>query len=199
MGHSASDDRGLRCPRHEPAGGRATFLDPAFRMARSLDQLFESTYAALREIAGRHLRRPESNGAVSATEVVHECYLKLLSASYLDGFEQRQFLALAARALRQVLVDHARTTQRLKHGDAWRRVTLHSDLAAGQQDVDVLQLHEALGRLERLNSRQAQIVEMRYFSGLSIDETAAVLGVSARTVDGDWQMARAFLKRELSK
>lgn len=168
-------------------------------MPRSLDQLFESTYATLRQIAGHHLERPGANGAISATEVVHECYLKLLAASYLEAFEQRQFLALAARALRQVLVDHARATQRLKHGDAWRRITLHSGLAAGQQDVDVLELHEALGRLETLNARQAQIVEMRYFSGLSIDETAAVLEVSARTVDGDWQMARAWLKRELTK
>jgi RNA polymerase sigma factor (TIGR02999 family) len=168
-------------------------------MPRSLDQLFESAYAALRQIAGRHLERPVSNGAISATEVVHECYLKLLSASYLDGFEQRQFLALAARALRQVLVDHARQSQRLRHGDAWRRITLHSNLPAGQQDVDVLELHEALERLEKLNERQARIVEMRYFSGLSIDETAAVLEVSARTVDGDWQMARACLKSELAR
>lgn len=168
-------------------------------MPRSLDQLFESTYATLREIAGRHLERPGGNGTISATDVVHECYLKLLSASYLEGFEQRQFLALAARALRQVLVDHARQTQRLRHGDAWRRITLHSGLKAEQEDVDVLALHEALGRLEKLNTRQAQIVEMRYFSGLSVDETAVILEVSARTVDGDWQMARAWLKRELSK
>lgn len=168
-------------------------------MSRSLDQLFESTYATLRQIAGRHLERLGGNGAISATEVVHECYLKLLSASHLDGFEQRQFLALAARALRQVLVDHARATQRLKRGDAWRRITLHSGLTARQADVDVLALHDALGRLETLNARQAQIVEMRYFSGLSIDETAAVLGVSARTVDGDWEMARVWLKRELTK
>lgn len=167
-------------------------------MSRSLDQLFESTYSTLREIAGRHLERPGSNGAISATEVVHECYLKLLSASYLDGFEHRQFLALAARALRQVLVDHARQTQRLKHGDVWRRITLTSNLLALENDVDVLELHEALGRLEKLNPRQAKIIELRYFSGLSIDETAAVLEVSARTIDGDWHMARAWLKRELS-
>lgn len=168
-------------------------------MPRSLDQLFESTYSTLREIAGRHLERPGSNGAISATEVVHECYLKLLAASYLEGFERRQFVALAARALRQVLVDHARQVQRVKRGDGWRRITLTSDLLYRESDVDVLDLHEALGRLEKLSPRQAEIIELRYFSGLSIDETAAVLEVSARTIDGEWHMARAWLKRELSK
>jgi RNA polymerase sigma factor (TIGR02999 family) len=168
-------------------------------MPRSLDQLIESTYATLREIAHRHLERPERGGAISATEVVHECYLKLLSASYLDGFERNQFLDLAARALRQVLVDHARHEQRLRRGEGWKRITLHSSVLSEQQDVDVLALHEALGRLEGLNARQAKIVELRYFTGLSIDETAAALACSPRTVDGDWQMARAWLKRELSK
>jgi RNA polymerase sigma factor (TIGR02999 family) len=159
----------------------------------------EALYETLRELAGQRLRAGPAWGLqVDATELVHEAFLKLQQAGALDGRAREALLPLAARVLRQVLVDLVRRERASKRGAAWRRVTLTTRLGSrAEAEVDLLLLDEALKRLERLYPRQARIVELRYFAGLSVDETAAAVGVSPRTVDGDWKMARAWLKREL--
>jgi RNA polymerase sigma factor (TIGR02999 family) len=128
---------------------------------------------------------------------VHETWVKLSAAGVLDGAEREEFQALAATALRQVLVDIVRRERALKRGGALERITLCSNMEDAGGQVDLLALDEALRKLELLDARQARIVELRYFAGLSVDETAAALRVSPRTVDGDWKMARAWLRQKL--
>ncbi|HVS17103.1 MAG TPA: ECF-type sigma factor [Planctomycetota bacterium] len=169
-------------------------------MSNAIDRLGETLYAGLLELAQRQLRRGRTPGQIEAADLVHEAYLKLAGATRLYGLDKPQFLGLAAKVLRQVLVDRAREEQAAKRGGQWRRITLHDALDVSEStNVDLLALDEALARLAALSERQARVVELRYFSGLSIDETAEVLGVSPRTVDGDWLVARAWLKRELSR
>lgn len=169
-------------------------------MTNAIDQLGETLYAGLLELAQRQLRHGRTPGQIEAADLVHEAYLKLAGATRLYGLDKPQFLGLAAKVLRQVLVDRAREEKAAKRGGQWRRITLHDALEVSEQsDIDLLALDEALERLTELSERQARVVELRYFSGLSIDETAEVLGVSPRTVDGDWLVARAWLKRELSR
>jgi RNA polymerase sigma factor (TIGR02999 family) len=161
----------------------------------------DAVYATLRELA---FRRLGPSGArelqIDPTDLVHEAWVKLSAAGALDGSTRVEFLPLAAKVLRQVLVDLVRREQARKRGGDLCRVTLSSKLRdPGQNEIDLLALDEALERLEALHERQARIVELRYFAGLSVDETAAALGVSARTVDGDWRMARAWLKQALER
>jgi RNA polymerase sigma factor (TIGR02999 family) len=159
----------------------------------------EVLYETLRELAAHRLGTPGGRRLrVDPTELVHEALLKLQQAGALGGRAREALLPLAARVLRQVLVDIVRRERAVKRGGDWQRVTLSTSLVLiDEQEVDVVLLDEALERLERLHPRQARIVELRYFAGLSVDETAAAVGVAPRTVDGDWKMARAWLKREL--
>jgi RNA polymerase sigma-70 factor (ECF subfamily) len=172
-------------PRPEP--------DPKGEVDRQAASLYES----LRTLALQHLgaRGPRP---LDATELVHECYLRLARMDDFRDMGRPEFFALASRLFRSVLVDQVRRDRAEKRGDGWRRVTLSEvqKLAEGP-DVDVLALDEALGRLERLDERQGRIVELRFFGGLSGDEVANLLGVSRRTVTKEWGMARAWLKREL--
>jgi RNA polymerase sigma factor (TIGR02999 family) len=169
-------------------------------LTNAIDQLGETLYAGLLELAQRQLRRGRTPGQIEAADLVHEAYVKLAGATRLYGIDKPRFLGLAAKVLRQVLVDRAREEQAAKRGGQWRRITLHDALDVGESSsIDLLALDEALERLAELSERQARVVELRYFSGLSIDETAEVLEVSPRTVDGDWLVARAWLRRELSR
>lgn len=169
-------------------------------MTNAIDQLGETLYAGLLDLAQRQLRRGRTPGQIEAADLVHEAYLKLAGATRLYGIDKPRFLGLAAKVLRQVLVDRAREEQAAKRGGQWRRITLHDALEVGESTgIDLLALDEALERLAELSERQARVVELRYFSGLSIDETAEVLEVSPRTVDGDWLVARAWLQRELTR
>ena len=176
--------------------GRA---NPEGDAERRSDALFEDAYAQLRAIAQRHFDRQPASHTLQPTALVHEVYLRLAEA---DGAgdapgDQQHLLALASRAMRHALVDHARAraTQKRGGGD-WARVTL-SGVGSEASDVDVLDLHEAIERLERLDSRQARIVEMRFFGGLTIEQVATALGISERTVNIDWQMARGWLWTQL--
>ncbi len=171
-------------------------------MARPSDERLAALYGTLRELAYRRLGAGgQRKLQVDPTELVHEAFIKLQESAALGGMEREDFLPLAARVLRQVLVDLARRERASKRGGDRDRVTLTSQLAQQVEgrdgEVDLVELDEALARLERLYPRQARIVELRFFAGLSIDETARALDVSSRTIDGDWRMARAWLKREL--
>jgi len=181
---------------------------PAMQMLRALgddaagnsDHLLNLVGDELHAIAEAYLRRERAEHTLQPTALVHEAYLRLVDTTAIQGGDRNRFLSIAARAMRRVLVDHARRHQAVRRGGGGgQRVTLHPDLeTAGTKDMDILELHEALERFSAVDERAARVVEMRFFAGLSIDETAEALGVSDRTVDNDWYVARAWLMRELA-
>ena len=166
------------------------------------DALLPAIYAELHRQAVRAMRREGSEHTLQATALVHEAYLRLVDQRRVAWQNRSHFFGIAAQAMRRVLVDHARARHAAKRGgDLRQRVSL-SGLAQAAQDeddvVDVLALHDALDRLAVLDADQAKLVELRYFSGLTIDETATALGMSPATVKREWAIARAWLRRELA-
>lgn len=163
-----------------------------------LDELMPLVYEELRRQAARHLRKERPNHTLQTTALIHEAYLKLVGQE-VNWQNRSHFFAIASQAMRRILVDHARTRHREKRGGIVENLPLEEALAAGAEGkrLDLVELDEALTRLAKLDDRQAKIVELRYFSGLSIDETAEVLGVSNSTVRADWTMAKAWLKSEI--
>jgi RNA polymerase sigma-70 factor (ECF subfamily) len=170
------------------------------------DRLFHEVYRELRRIAGGMMSRERPDHTLQPTALVHEAYLKLVDQTVPDWQNRAHFFGIAARAMRQILVDHARRHQAEKRGGAWRRVTLDENLpgtgaftgGAGGAEVEILSLHEALEKLARRDERMARVVELRVFAGLLAREVALVLGVSKRTADEDWKLARMWLARELA-
>ena len=165
----------------------------------AVDELLPVVYDELREIAERSLRHERSDHTLQATALVHEAYLKLVRQQGLTWKNRAHFLAVAARAARQILIDHARGLKRRKRGGERGRDPLeHVSVAAPERGIDLVALDEALLRLTENSPRKGRVVEMRYFSGASTDEIAEVLGVTTRTVERDWRFARAWLYRELA-
>jgi RNA polymerase sigma factor (TIGR02999 family) len=161
-------------------------------------ELFTVLYKELRALAHAQLRRGRRQESLATTGLVHEAYLKLADQSRLDLRDRGHFLALAARAMRQIVVDHARRRTAAKRGgEAIADVLDENKVVANVPAVDILALNEALGRLEGLDPRLSRIVDMRFFAGFSVEETAGILGLSERTVKREWQKARAFLYTEL--
>jgi RNA polymerase sigma factor (TIGR02999 family) len=168
--------------------------------ASAAEKLMPLVYDEFRALAARHLRHERANHTLQPTALVHEAYLKLIDQTRVDWQGRTHFFAVGAQAIRRILVDHARQHKRLKRGAGAERVALDDAVAlAPQRAEEVLALDEALEKLAKLDSRQAQVVEMRFFAGMSVEEVAGVLGVSKRTVEGDWTMARAWLMRELTR
>lgn len=158
---------------------------------------FDGSYAKLRRIAGSYLKQHADSSTLQATALVHEVYLKLAKGRQFA--DQDHFVSTAVTAMRQILVDHARARRRTKRGGEFSRVTMSAlDLAAPGSEVDVLVLNDALDRLAVWDARQARIVELRFFIGLSVEETAELLAISEKTVKRDWAMARAWLQKELA-
>ncbi|NIN71960.1 MAG: sigma-70 family RNA polymerase sigma factor [Gemmatimonadetes bacterium] len=161
----------------------------------ALDRLLPLVYDELRQLAGRQLGRERAGHTLGATALVHEAYVKLSGGGTCGAGDRAHFLAIAARAMRQVLVDHARRRARAKRGGGWERTTLgEGDAAVEFQPEEMLALDRAL---EELDPRQREIVEYRFFAGMEEREIAEVLGVSERTVRRDWVKARAWLYRSL--
>ena len=164
--------------------------------ADAFDELYRMVYAELSSLAVR-IAGPR-DGTLNPTALVHELFLRLANAPNRRWEGQQHFLAVAARAMRQLLADHARRRGALKRGEAHDRVTLDDDVLAGPGSVvDAVALNDALERLAALDERQARAVELRYLGGLENKEIAELLGVALRTVELDLQMARAFLRKEL--
>ena len=164
----------------------------------AIDDLMPLVYDELRRIASRHMRREGEGHTLQPTALVHEAYLKLVDQTRAEWEGRTHFLCVASSAMRRILVDHARGRLRKKRGAAVQRVDLDDVLErSAATDTDVLELHEALERLSALDERQARVVELRCFGGLSVEEVAEVLGVSRRTVDGLWRHAKAWLSLEL--
>ena len=165
----------------------------------AIDQLVPLVYGELRRIAGRCLRRERPGHTLQATALVNEAYLRLLKDQDLSFENRAHFLGIAARSMRQILVEHARARDAEKRGGERRRITLEETAAVtGSPGVDILAVHEALERLAALDPQHARIVELRFFGGLTNEETAAALGVSPATVKRAWAVARAWLFRELA-
>jgi RNA polymerase sigma factor (TIGR02999 family) len=166
----------------------------------ALDKLVPLVYEELRRQAHRYLRRERPGHTLQTTGLVHEAYLRLVDQRETDWQNRAQFFGVAAQMMRRVLIDHARSKQAAKRGGNQIRVTLEdADAAVQEQGVDLLDLDDVLTRLAKLDPQQAKVVELRYFTGLGIEETAQVLDISAATVKREWTMARAWLRRELAR
>jgi RNA polymerase sigma factor (TIGR02999 family) len=163
-------------------------------------QLVPLIYGELRRLAARRLRQERSGHTLQATALVNEVYLKLAGQSNARWQNRAQFFAVASQSMRRILVDYARTQQRIRRGGGQQKVSLDEVLLIGPDRTDeLLAVHESLSRLEELDSRQARIVELRYFCGLTADETAEVLRISAKTVMREWNIAKAWLYGELKE
>jgi RNA polymerase sigma factor (TIGR02999 family) len=174
-------------------------LEAAARGDRaSEERLWTLVYDRLREIAGRELHRRGSGETLSTTGLVHEAYFKLADRPGIGWHNRSHFYALACRAMRQVLVDHARRRRAEKRGGGDRLVTLdRAAPASAQRTTDLVELDDALNRLAAINERLARVVECRFFGGLSLPEVADTLGIPLRTAEREWQRARAYLYRML--
>ena len=185
----------------DPATSEITALLQAHAAgdAAALEQLLPRVYGELRRIARIRLRRERSGHTLAATDLVHEAYLKLLPVERVDWRSRAHFFAIASRAMRNVLVDHAVRRGAAKRGAGATVLTLEDHDAAREQPLDdLIALSEALTRLEQLDARQARVVECRYFGGLTLEETAEALKTSPATVSRDWTFARAWLHNELA-
>jgi RNA polymerase sigma factor (TIGR02999 family) len=167
----------------------------------ALDELLPLVYGELRRKARWYMRQQPVGHTLQTTELVHEAFLRLVDQPAVDWQSRGQFYGVAAKAMRSILVDHARARAALKRGQGRRALTLGAADKTPDKNpaIDVLGLDEALGRLAKLDPDQSRLVELRYFAGLSIDEAAEALGTSPATVKRDWRIARAWLKRELTE
>lgn len=165
---------------------------------QALDALTPLVYQELRRLANGYLRRERQDHTLEGTALVHEAYLRLIDQNQVEWRSRNHFYALAAELIRRILVDHARARVAAKRGGASVKLSLDENLAPAQEkEQDLVSLDDALHALAEADSQQSRIVELRYFGGLTIEETADVLGISPATVKRDWVMAKAFLKREM--
>jgi RNA polymerase sigma factor (TIGR02999 family) len=168
-------------------------------VAGRLDELLPFVYDELRRLASAMLRQERPGHSLQPTALVSEAYLRLIDATKIEWQGRAQFLALAGRSMRQILVDHARTKGAAKRGGDRVRVTLVEDTggARGPEELDLLDVDEALEELTALAARKARVVELRFFAGLEMKEIAEVLGTGLTTAEDDWYFARAWLRRRL--
>lgn len=161
-------------------------------------QLLPLVYDELRSLAARYLRRERRGHTLDPTGLVHEAFMRLVDQSRVDWQGKTHFLAVSAEAMRRILIDHARARKRTKRGKDWRRVAFdHVVSELTLLDTDIIDFRDALQKLATLDARQARVVELRLFAGLSMEEIATVLEVSKRTVEGDWTHAKAWLRAEM--
>ena len=167
---------------------------------KALDQLMPLVYAELHRLAGAYLRRERREHTLQPTELVNEAYLKLIDQRSARWQNRAQFYGVAAQLMRRILVDHARSHYASKRGGDRINVSLKNIGTFGEQpDADLLALHDVLNRLSEIDPEQGRLVELRFFGGLTIEETAEVMHISHATVEREWKVAKAWLKRELTK
>ena len=165
---------------------------------QALDRLAPLVYRELRRIAGRIMTAERPNHTLQATALVNEAYVRLVDTQQVSWQDRAHFFALCARAMRQILIDHARARASEKRGGGEVAIELEEGLIAGSSpEANLLELDDALKRLAEIDPRKSQVVEMRFFGGLSLEETAEALKVSTKTVQRDWDLARAWLYGEL--
>jgi RNA polymerase sigma-70 factor, ECF subfamily len=165
----------------------------------SPDELRQTMYGELRRVARRYLGRERKNHTLQPTALVHEAYLRLVDQDKAGWPHRRQFFAIAAMMMRRILIDRARARKMAKRSGNWTRVSLSDDVAHAQpRDVDVLDLDKALSELATFDERKSRVAELRYFTGLSLEEIGAVLDLSVATVEREWQAGRAWLHARLT-
>jgi RNA polymerase sigma factor (TIGR02999 family) len=176
---------------------RLKYWDPG--NPESLDVLTPLIYDELRKIAARYLKRERENHTLQPTELAHEAFIKLIDVADIDWQGRAHFFAVAARVVRQILVDHARARGTEKRGGGAERIELTEALCCCEgPDADLLGLDEALRELAGFDEQQSRLIELRFFGGLTIEETGEVLGISAATVKREWALAKAWLSKRLS-
>lgn len=163
-----------------------------------MHQLAPAVYGELKRLASYYLRREPAGHTLQSTALVHEAYIRLVQQEAVNFQDRAHFFAICARMIRQILVDHARKKKAAKRGGGMTLVLEKGMEAAGRRELDLVRLDDALMALAQFDEQQSKIVEMRFFAGLSVEETAEVLSVSPRTVKREWASARAWLYRELS-
>src|SRR5215210_8218370 len=166
----------------------------------ALDKLMPVVYDELRRLASSYLRRERANHTLQPTALVNEAYMRLVDQKHARWQNRAQFFGVAAQLMRRILVDHARLHQAQKRGgsDQQRLSLTNVDRVGDQPNIDLLALHEALNELAEVDPQQSRIVELKFFGGLSIEETVEVLGIGHATVERDWKMARAWLRSKLT-
>ncbi len=165
----------------------------------ALESLMEAVYGELRRLAHSYLRRERPGNTLQSTALVHEAYLRLIDQKNVTWQNRAHFFGIAASMMRRILVDHARSRKASKRGAGISILTLDDAVAgSGPRDLDLVVLDQALESLAQLDPQQSKIVELRFFAGLSIEETAEVMKISPATVKRDWAMAKAWLYREMS-
>jgi len=183
----------------DPATVTATLKRIAAEGDSAFEALLPLVLDELKELARGYLRGERVDHTLQPTALVHEAYLRLVDQTVSDVQDRRRFLAVASRAMRHILVDHARRKRAQKRGGAARQLSLDENLAPPQRrNVALEELEDALSRLESIDERKARVIELRFFGGLTIRETAEVLDISPKTVEADWYFSRAWLARELS-
>ncbi len=167
---------------------------------QALDRLMPFVYEELRRLAKNYMRNQRSDHTLQTTALVNEAYLRLIDSSQVRWQNRTHFFAISAQLMRRVLVDFARKKKAIKRGGEEQKITFDEALpVSSQKESELIALDEALNELAKMNERQSQIVEMRYFGGMNEKEIAEALNISARTVRRDWSVARAWLYRELNK
>jgi RNA polymerase sigma factor (TIGR02999 family) len=177
-----------------------TLVESYLERNESPEDLFSQVYQELRQVARAYMRRERADHTLQATALVNEAYLKLFEGEAFRWENRKHLFCTVARAMRRVLVDHARSHKAERHGGALRKVDLDDHGAAIFKDLpQLIGLDKALDKLTKLNPRQAQVVELHSFAGLTEEEAAEVLGVSLKTVKNDWRFAKAWLKTEMGE
>jgi RNA polymerase sigma-70 factor, ECF subfamily len=183
----------------QPEGITQLLIDWGKGDQAALEKLMPLVYSELRRLASNYLRRERAEHTLQPTALVNEAYLKLVDQRNAKWQNRAHFFGISAQLMRRILVDHARQHQAVKRGgSAQQRISITSaEKIAKQPEVDLLALNEALDELSKMDPQQGQIVELKFFGGLSIEEIAEVLGIGHATVERDWKMARAWLRRQL--
>ena len=164
----------------------------------ALERLMPLVYEELRQMARRYMRRQAAGHTLQTTELIHEAYLKIAKGSEQNWQNRAHFFGVAAKAMRHILVDYARSKHSQKRGGWQDRITLSDDAAASNKSGEIVALNDALTRLEQMDERRSRVVEMKFFGGLTVEEIAEVLKMSPETVKRDWRFARSWLLRELA-
>lgn len=166
----------------------------------ALEQLTPLVYSELRRLAGRYLRKERPDHTLQSTALVHEAFIRLIDQKNVRWQNRAHFFGVAAQMIRRILVDHARSRSASKRGSGAPRLSLDEAIATpDRKDLDLVALDDALNTLSKIDPQQARIVELRFFTGLTVEETAEVLGISPATVKRDWVTAKAWLYRDISR
>src|SRR5437016_7051546 len=184
-----------------PMRSHAYCANGATAAAARFDELMPLVYGELHRQAARYLRNERRAQTLQTTALIHDAYVRLIDQTGIEWQSRTQFFAFAAKVMRHILVDHARTKHREKRGGEAVKVSLDAAafMTVNERDGDLIALDEALNGLARIQEQQVRLVELRYFSGLSLEETAEALKISRATAARDWNVARAWLHRELTK